>query len=287
MVRLKGPLHSDQASGTFARTLTFAKNKSRKYARLRVTPHDPKSAGQLTCRSNLSQIGTAWKALSPSDAATWTAPANALMLPPYSFFSQINLRRLTEGKTIATAYPPVDTVPGPIGIYFSPTTPNTAAWLTTWTDSGTITAADEVITADPIAGLLTITLDYDDTVATTSLTLTGCTNLTNLIAPYSRFGSAPDVSGLAALVMLSLPGSLIGALPILSGNTALGYIEIDNAIDITAGMLDDFLIALAAGTAAFGGYLSAMGPAMPAPTGASEAARTTLSNLGWNLNFQP
>lgn len=68
MAKVNGPFMSLDASGTFANTLTASKWKGRPYMRLRVTPSNPKTAGQLAVRSILGTLAKASKAVLTSFA---------------------------------------------------------------------------------------------------------------------------------------------------------------------------------------------------------------------------
>lgn len=68
MAKVNGPFMSLDASGTFANTLTASKWKGRPYMRLRVTPSNPKTAGQLAVRSILGTLAKAARAVLTSFA---------------------------------------------------------------------------------------------------------------------------------------------------------------------------------------------------------------------------
>jgi len=57
MAKTSGPLMSLDASGSFAKTLTYAKWKGRNYVRHLVTPSNPQSVGQQTARGALGSAG--------------------------------------------------------------------------------------------------------------------------------------------------------------------------------------------------------------------------------------
>jgi len=54
MARLTGPLLSLDASGSIFKTLVYSKWKGLNYARLSVTPYNPKSDAQLGIRETIS-----------------------------------------------------------------------------------------------------------------------------------------------------------------------------------------------------------------------------------------
>jgi len=82
MARLTGALFSLAASGTIADTLTFAKWKGIQYARTRVIPANPRSAGQQEVRGIFSTLNEMWKrmpalARRPFDLAVRGLPLTA------------------------------------------------------------------------------------------------------------------------------------------------------------------------------------------------------------------
>ncbi|CAK0782151.1 conserved hypothetical protein [Gammaproteobacteria bacterium] len=61
MAKVKGPLMSMEASGTYGGTLTFGKWKGRAYVRQHVTPRNPNSAGQALGRNRMRVTANAQK----------------------------------------------------------------------------------------------------------------------------------------------------------------------------------------------------------------------------------
>ena len=61
MAKIRGPLHSDSASGKFADAMVFATNKGVAYCRQLVTPKNPKSFKQLAIRAVINDASLAWK----------------------------------------------------------------------------------------------------------------------------------------------------------------------------------------------------------------------------------
>lgn len=57
MAKVNGPLMSMEASGTYGGTLTFGRRKGVNVVRQRVTPADPKTAGQEAARNRLRTGG--------------------------------------------------------------------------------------------------------------------------------------------------------------------------------------------------------------------------------------
>lgn len=61
MAKLRGPFHSDSASGKFADCMVASVWKGRAYMRALVTPKNPKSFKQLAIRSVVTNASYAWK----------------------------------------------------------------------------------------------------------------------------------------------------------------------------------------------------------------------------------
>jgi hypothetical protein len=84
---------SVDASGTYARTLTFSKWKGRNYVRERVIPANPKSAKQMGVRAMLKFLAQAWAAIGASPQASWAADAAAKSISPFNEYCSANLSR--------------------------------------------------------------------------------------------------------------------------------------------------------------------------------------------------
>lgn len=61
MAKIRGPLHSDSATGKFANALVFAVNKGRAYCRQLVTPKNPQTFKQTAIRAVIFDASKAWK----------------------------------------------------------------------------------------------------------------------------------------------------------------------------------------------------------------------------------
>lgn len=59
--KIRGPLHSDSATGKFADALVFATNKGVAYCRQLVTPKNPNSFKQLAIRDVIREASRAWE----------------------------------------------------------------------------------------------------------------------------------------------------------------------------------------------------------------------------------
>jgi hypothetical protein len=105
MALVTGPLHSDTASGTFAKSLVFSVWKGRPYVRERVTPTNPKSAKQTGVRSLLGFIAQLWTSISVPNKATWVALAAQKSISPFNAYASENLSRWQNFFAPTRAYP--------------------------------------------------------------------------------------------------------------------------------------------------------------------------------------
>jgi hypothetical protein len=105
MARVSGPLHSDTASGTFAKSLTYSTWKGRPYVRECVTPMNPKSAKQTGVRAMMSFLSQIWLGLSALNKATWDDLAAAKAISSFNAFVSECLSRWQLIKGPTEAYP--------------------------------------------------------------------------------------------------------------------------------------------------------------------------------------
>ena len=93
MVKLSGPMFSLEASGTIGKTLTYAKWKGRAYARQRVIPTNPRSAGQTGMRSMFKFISQGWAGLDAGEKASYDADAAGRENAPFNSYIKLNMDR--------------------------------------------------------------------------------------------------------------------------------------------------------------------------------------------------
>lgn len=87
MARVTGPLHSDGASGTLGKTITFSHWKgARAYVRSCVTPTNPKMPKQVGVRSMFGFCAAAWHALADGVKLTWKPLADATSISEYNAY---------------------------------------------------------------------------------------------------------------------------------------------------------------------------------------------------------
>lgn len=132
MARVQGPLHSDQANGTFAGSLTFARWKGRDYVRQRVDPANPKSALQTGVRSMMSWLSKRWASVSAPNKATWDAIAESLQISAFNAFIRGNMDRWDDSDAPSDATPAAEA--------------GTAVTITTFTTTGDAGYVDVSIT---------------------------------------------------------------------------------------------------------------------------------------------
>lgn len=75
MAKVRAPLLSFGASGTIAKTQTYADWRGVPYARQRVDPANPRTVGQTLTRDVFSAMNSIWRLLSANGQAPWTANA--------------------------------------------------------------------------------------------------------------------------------------------------------------------------------------------------------------------
>lgn len=93
MVRLTGPAFSLTASGSLAKTLTFATWKGRPYLRQLVIPTNPKSAAQMGVRAMMSFLAKQWDGLTAGEKTSWEANAEEKQISAFNEYVSVNLTR--------------------------------------------------------------------------------------------------------------------------------------------------------------------------------------------------
>lgn len=93
MVKVYGPMHSMDASGTIGKVATFSKWKGRNYVRARVVPSNPKSGGQLGVRAMMKFLSQYWASFSAEEKADWETRAAVTNISPFNAFVAYNMSR--------------------------------------------------------------------------------------------------------------------------------------------------------------------------------------------------
>ena len=92
MTKLTGPLLSLGASGTIGDTITFASWRGIDYARQRVIPANPNTAGQQTTRNTFATLREMWKLNGTFGRAPWTLFAQGRKFLDLNAYVGENLR---------------------------------------------------------------------------------------------------------------------------------------------------------------------------------------------------
>jgi hypothetical protein len=109
MVKIKGPMGSAEAAGTFGGSAVFSSWKGRAYARRPFTPTNPKTAMQVGTRAMMAFLASHWPDLSVDDKATWNPGGLAAGISAYNQFISVNLSRWKEFQAPSHAYPAAET----------------------------------------------------------------------------------------------------------------------------------------------------------------------------------
>ncbi len=105
MVKLKGPIFSQQASGTIAKTLTVSSWKGRAYMKKHAVPTNNQQPTQLGVRVVMSFLAKQWSLLSPTEQLSWDELAAALNVSALNAYVSINQKRFADGAAFTKEYP--------------------------------------------------------------------------------------------------------------------------------------------------------------------------------------
>ncbi len=120
MAKLRGPFHSDDASGKFANCMVASKWKGRSYMRALVTPKNPKSFKQLAIRALITDASQAWSAgatvgtvvINATYKAAFALAATSMQISGFDLYMQncvsINYDATTSPYYDGTLVAPVD-----------------------------------------------------------------------------------------------------------------------------------------------------------------------------------
>jgi hypothetical protein len=95
-MKVTGPAFSLAASGTIGGMITASRWKGRAYFRTRVTPHNPRSPGQVAGRAMFSFLSRAWSAIGSTNQNTWNDLAAATNISPFNAYQKFNMDRWTH-----------------------------------------------------------------------------------------------------------------------------------------------------------------------------------------------
>jgi len=85
MAKVYAPLMSIDASGTYAKQLTYAKWKGIRYVRNHVIPANPRTTNQMTIRDAFTTAVAQWHSEDAQTKQAWTAAAQAVGRPMSAF----------------------------------------------------------------------------------------------------------------------------------------------------------------------------------------------------------
>lgn len=101
MAKVRAPLLSFGASGTIAKTQTYADWRGVPYARQRVDPANPRTTGQVLTRDIFSMLNGVWRLLSADAQAPWTANAKGRPYTNRNKFIGLNTKILRPETDMA------------------------------------------------------------------------------------------------------------------------------------------------------------------------------------------
>jgi len=179
MARLTAPLLSLSASGTIAKTLTFANWKGIPYVRTRVIPANPKSDAQKEVRGIFSTLNLMWKRMPSIAREPFIAAVRGLPLTPRNKHIQANVATLIDETTLDNLVMSIaggsavipdtvdESVATPLHIIVTAVAPTTPSGYTL-----TAIQVAAVLTGDPSPALDTITYADEDLETPYSIDLT-------------------------------------------------------------------------------------------------------------------
>jgi hypothetical protein len=91
-----GPMFSLGASGTIGGVITMATWKGRPYARVRVTPSNPRSAAQTANRSMMAFLSQTWAGLATPVKEAWAELGQQGSYSPFNAFVKANMNYWSE-----------------------------------------------------------------------------------------------------------------------------------------------------------------------------------------------
>lgn len=101
MAKVRAPLLSFGASGTIAKTQTYADWRGVPYARQRVTPANPKTTGQTLTRDVFAMLNRVWNLAAADFRAPWTANAKGRPFTDRNRFIGDNIKLIRDESDMA------------------------------------------------------------------------------------------------------------------------------------------------------------------------------------------
>ena len=121
MVRLTGPMFSLTASGKFGKAIVYSIWKGIAYARMLVTPANPRSAAQVSMRAMMAFLAQEWDGISAGNKATWETRAEDNGYSPFNAFTSVNMSRWDLYQGPGQVDPITDTGPTALAPTTTPT----------------------------------------------------------------------------------------------------------------------------------------------------------------------
>lgn len=126
---------------------TYSRNRGGAYAKVRVTPVNPRTAAQTRVRTNFRVLSQAWRALGAYYQASWAAAAPSYIIynrlgdptnpSGAQLYHRVNFYRLNTGLSVTATPPAVDTLPTTTFLTFVADTSGMTPVLTlSWTGVG-------------------------------------------------------------------------------------------------------------------------------------------------------
>ena len=132
MAKVRGPLHSDEASGTLGKSVTFARNRGLNVVRQTVTPNNPRTVPQLDARVVLRVTGQATVRMNSGQAGKESGNA---MTPKEYYQSVVQAPDVWGNVHLARGYPDGKTqLQNDSAAYLALTPEQQGAW-TTWNNA--------------------------------------------------------------------------------------------------------------------------------------------------------
>lgn len=104
---------SMSASGSLAKTLTYAHWKGRPYVRQLVTPANPQSTAQVYTRAMMRYLSQQWGSFDPTLKAQYNDLAKQGNFSPFNAWVRLMMMRWTQGLTPYENYPQEPGGPNP------------------------------------------------------------------------------------------------------------------------------------------------------------------------------
>ncbi len=108
MVKVKSPLFSLDASGTFAKDFNYSVCRGRHYFRQNRIGGDSPSIAQIQAQTMMAFLIPQWRSFSDATHSTWASPAEAGNFSSFNAYVQTNMLRWVARQTPGPVFPVVD-----------------------------------------------------------------------------------------------------------------------------------------------------------------------------------